>query len=76
VLVCWGLLGWGEGRGEGGLPVDAVEVDTSVGARGRLDRARLMGLPDGVASDSVGEAVSDFRFFFRDGGVDDPAAIA
>jgi hypothetical protein len=73
VFVCWGLLGWGEGRGEGGL---LVEVDTSVGALGRLDRARLMGLPDGVASDSVGEAVSDFRFFFRDGGVDDSAAIA
>jgi hypothetical protein len=32
VVVCWGLLGWGEGRGEGGLLVDAVEVDTSVGA--------------------------------------------
>ena len=35
-----------------------------------------MGLPDGVASGSVGEAVADFRFFFRDGGVEDSAAIA
>lgn len=34
-----------------------------------------MGLPDGVAPDSVGEAVADF-LFFRDDGVEDSAATA
>jgi hypothetical protein len=75
---CWSLLGGDEGRGEGRLRIiDAVELlDASVETSGPRGRARLTGLPDGVASDSVGEAVGDFLFFFREGGVEESAAMA